>query len=138
MSKMYSGYQIHGLIQSLVFLILYPLGALIALLRNYIGPSWKIYHVSIQLTASLLFFIAISIIAYTTYGKPKKESTYRTIHRWNGRLIATLIVFQLFWAYQGRNYVEWMTWYWVHMSLSASIILLGWSNIYLAKIILKK
>lgn len=133
MSKMYSGYQIHGLLQSLVFLILYPLGALIALLRNYIGPSWKIYHVSIQLTASFLFFIAIGIIAYTTYEKPKKESKIRTIHRWNGRLIATLIVFQLFWAYQGRNYVEWTAWYWIHMSLSASIILLGWTNIYLAK-----
>jgi hypothetical protein len=133
-----SPYQIHGMLQGIVFLILYPLGALIALLRNQIGPSWRPYHVGIQLTASILFFIAISIVAYASYGKPKKESNIRTIHRWNGRLIALLIITQLFWAYQGRNYVEWMTWYYVHMSLSASIILLGWTNIYLARMILKK
>lgn len=133
-----SPYQIHGMLQGIVFLILYPLGALIALLRNQIRPSWRPYHVGIQLTASILFFIAISIVAYASYGKPKKESTIRNLHRWNGRLIALLIITQLFWAYQGRNYVEWMTWYYVHMSLSASIILLGWTNIYLARMILKK
>lgn len=134
-----SPYQIHGLLQSIVFFILYPLGALIAVFRNQIGPSWRPYHVGIQLTASVLFFIAISIVAYASYGKPKeKSSQIRTLHRWNGRLIALLIVTQLFWAYQGRNYVEWMTWYYVHMSLSASILLLGWTNIYLARMILKK
>lgn len=129
-----SPYQIHGLLQSIVFFILYPLGALIAVFRNQIGPSWRPYHVGIQLTASTLFFIAIGMVAYASYGKPKKESSQiRTLHRWNGRLIALLIVTQLFWAYQGRNYVEWMTWYYIHISLSASILLLGWTNIYLAK-----
>jgi len=128
-------YQIHGLLQFSIFVILFPLGALIALMRNYIGESWRRFHVGIQLTAVALFVIAISMAIYMGRKYPKKikdESPTRKLHKILGRIIAIIIALQLLWAYKGRNYVDWTLWYYIHMGLSASIILLGWTNITLA------
>ena len=133
-------YQIHGLLQFSVFVILFPLGALIALFRNYVGENWKLFHVGIQLTAVTLFIIAVSMAIYMGRKYPKTTdndkkvvtSPIRKLHKLLGRIIGIVILFQLVWAYKGRNYVNWTLWYYIHMALSASIILLGWTNITLA------
>jgi len=134
-------YQVHGLMQAIVFLILYPLGALTALFRNYIGPKWRPIHIGIQLTATFLFIIAISLALYLGFNRipsKDKDTTIQKLHRALGRTIAGIIALQIFWAYYGRNYVDWMTWYYIHMTLSSLIILGGFTNIYIARKMLKK
>lgn len=131
-------YQIHGLIQLLVFLILFPTGATIALLRDKIGPSWRRIHVTIQLTAVLLFITAISIAYYLGFNRiPEKDTLIQKIHRTLGRIIAGIIVLQVIWAFFGRSWVMWDTWYAIHMTLSALIILGGLTNITIAVIMTK-
>ena len=55
-------FAIHGILQILTFVILFPLGALIALFREQVGKNWFILHISIQILASLTVFIALIII----------------------------------------------------------------------------
>jgi hypothetical protein len=141
---MVSLYQIHGLIQMIVFLFLFPLGATIALFRKSVGPNWRKMHVTVQLTAITLFFIAISLAFYAgniqNKNKEKKEEKQiNKVHKALGRIIFILIVSQLIWAYQGRKLVNWMTWYYIHMTLSALIIISGVTNVLIAwKMISKK
>jgi cytochrome b561 len=137
-----SPYQIHGLLQSIVFLVLFPLGASIALFRRIIGSRWRVMHVSIQLTAITLFMIAISIAYYM--GNIKNKNTKKhdrqinKLHRYMGRFIFVVIVLQLFWAYQGRKIVSWKVWYYIHMLLSSIIIFSGITNIFIARKMMSK
>jgi len=134
-------YQIHGMMQAIVFMLLYPLGALTALLRNYIGPKWRPIHVGIQLTATFLFIIAISLAIYSGFNRnpsKDKDTNIQKIHRALGRILAGIIAFQIFWAYYGRKYVDWMTWYYIHMTLSSLIIIGGFTNIYIARKMIKR
>ena len=135
-----SPFQIHGIIQLLVFLILFPIGATVALLRDKIGPSWRRIHVSIQLTAVMLYLIAVSIALYANHQRKvdKPRSFINQLHRWLGRTVGTLILLQVIWAFFGRQWVMWDTWYTIHMTLSASIILGGITNIMIAFIMMKK
>jgi len=134
-----SPFQIHGIIQLLVFLILFPIGATIAFLRDKIGPSWRRIHVSIQLTAVTLYLIAVSIAFYANHQRKvdKPRSFINQLHRWLGRTVGTLILLQVIWAFFGRQWVMWDTWYTIHMTLSASIILGGITNIIIAFIMMK-
>ena len=136
-------YQIHGLLQSIVFLVLFPLGASIALFRRFIGSRWRVMHVSIQLTAITLFMIAISIAYYmgNIKNKGNKKDDDRQInklHKYMGRFIFIVIVLQLFWAYQGRKIVSWTVWYYIHMLLSSIIIISGITNILIARKMISK
>jgi hypothetical protein len=133
-------FQIHGVIQLLVFLILFPTGAIVALLRDKIGPSWRRIHVGIQLTAVVLYLIAVSIAFYANQQRKvdKPRPFINHLHRWVGRTVGTLILLQVIWAFFGRQWVMWDTWYTIHMTLSASIILGGLTNIMIAFIMMKK
>lgn len=139
-------YQIHGLLQMIVFLFLFPLGATIALFRNKIGPNWRKMHVTIQLTAITLFLIAISLAYYSGNIKNKgdnkankEEKQINKTHKMLGRFIFVLVMSQLLWAFYGRNLVNWMTWYYIHMALSSLIILSGITNVLIAlKMVNKK
>lgn len=133
-----SPYQIHGIIQLLVFLILFPSGAIVALLRDKIGPSWRRIHVTIQLTATFLFIVAISLALYLGYNRvPEKDTKLQKTHRTLGRIIAGCILLQIIWAFFGRGWVMWDTWYTIHMILSALIILGGFTNIMIAYMMMK-
>lgn len=130
-----SPFQIHGLIQSLVFLILFPIGAMVALLRDKIGPSWRRIHVSIQLTGVALYLTAVSIAFYANQKRKatmQEKPLINQLHIWIGRTVGTLILLQVIWAFFGRSWVMWDTWYVVHMTLSALIILGGITNIIIA------
>jgi len=130
-------YELHGLLQFTIFIFIFPIGAMIAIFRESIGPSWRKFHVGFQLTGVALFLVAISLAIYmgSKYPKDKneqKKSNIKKIHHIVGRVLAMVILFQVLWAFYGRKYVDWMTWYYVHMALAATIILGGWTNIALA------
>lgn len=128
-------YLIHGLLQFVAFIILFPIGAMIALLRNSIGPSWRKYHVFFQLTGTVTVIIAIISIVYaksqSIKKKEKEENMLRKIHKLLGPIVVTVIFVQILWAYYGRRLVEWNTWYTTHMMFSMFIIFGGISNVIL-------
>ena len=125
---MISRYEAHALLQSIAFLLLFPLGALVALFRNKIGYGWKTTHITLQLTASAMVFLAVYLMATRPN---KKESVEKQNHRLLGKTIVGLIVFQLVWAFVGRRVVDYGTWLWIHMVLSVGIIAGGWTNLWL-------
>lgn len=133
-------YELHGLLQMLAFFILFPIGAAIAFFRDRVGPSWKQYHVAFQLTATFVVFLAVSSVLYAKSQDKEKqthtntqtqENKIRRAHKILGPIVVSVIVIQLFWAYQGRKLVEWNTWYITHMAFSAFIILGGITNVIL-------
>ena len=129
---MISLYQLHGLLRFIAFGILFPIGALIAVFREYIGESWYKWHVGIQLTAVVLVFIAL-IVVHIPKKKARVDKKYYRLHKIIGPTIVMLIITQVFWAYVGRKIVSWTPWLYIHMALSASIIGLGWFNLYIGK-----
>lgn len=134
-------YKVHGVLQMTAFFLLFPLGAAIALFREKIGPSWKQYHIIIQLTATFIVFLAISSVLYAkslekqinnqteTKIETKTENKIRKTHKILGPLVVSVIIIQILWAYQGRNLVEWNTWYITHMTFSVFIIFGGITNV---------
>lgn len=68
-------YKLHGICQVIAFAILFPLGALIAIFRNQIGPGWLKWHVIFQLSASLFVLIAASAIVYAVWKSSKKHKS---------------------------------------------------------------
>lgn len=129
-------YKIHGLLQLLAFLVLFPIGGLIALLRNSIGPKWLIYHIFFQVTAAFCVFVGAALAAYA--GKKKRENTkdkhpfVNTLHIWIGRIIVTLLFLQLLWAFIARHFVSPAIWYLAHVTMATFIILGGFTQIFLA------
>jgi len=126
---------IHGLLQFVAFIILFPIGAIIALLRNSIGPSWKKYHVFFQLTGTVTVILAIISIVYaksqSIKKKEKEENMLRKIHKILGPIVISIVFIQILWAFYGRKIVEWNTWYTIHMIFSMIIIIGGISNVLL-------
>lgn len=130
-------YKLHGTLQAIAFLLLFPIGVLIALFRERIGPSWRTYHVIFQLTATLTVVVAISSVVYANRQQPKKEtseeenpSALRRIHKILGPIVASLILVQLLWAFFGRKLMmDWNRWYQIHITLSGSILLGGITNV---------
>ena len=131
-------YQIHGLFQVIAFIILFPLGAAIAYFRNRIGPLWRPLHIGIQLLAIAFVFIAYAIVKYANSKKKSSEKkSINQIHKGLGYTVLVFIVLQLIWAFFGKWIVPWMTWYYIHMTLSALIIISGITNIIVAGIMMK-
>jgi len=129
-------YIIHGLLQATAFLILYPLGALVALFRDRIGEHWRPLHISLQLFATFLVFVAVGIVklAETKKEKEKEAKTgWRKAHTILGPMVVSIIILQLLWAFLGRRMMtDWVLWYRIHMVLSALIILGGVTNVAIA------
>lgn len=131
-------YQIHGLFQVIAFIILFPLGAAIAYFRNSIGSIWRPLHIGIQLLAIAFVFIAYAIVKYANSKKKSSEKkSINQIHKGLGYTVLVFIVLQLIWAFFGKWIVPWMTWYYIHMTLSALIIISGITNIIVAGIMMK-
>ncbi len=133
---MISLYAIHGILQMIVFFGLYPMGALVAILRGFIGPSWRSIHVTMQLLGTMLLLVAVGLIAYAMKRdkvEEKELSRRMRVHIWLGRMVLALVLTQILWAYFGRGLVDWTTWYYTHMTLSALVLIGGWTNIFIAK-----
>lgn len=130
-------YQIHGLLQLIAFLVLFPIGGAIALMRNSIGPNWLKYHMFFQLSAAACVFTGAALAAYA--GKKKdhddkdhKEPRVHVFHIWIGRITVTLVFLQLVWAFFGRYLVSSYMWYLTHVTMAVLIILGGFTQIFLA------
>ncbi len=132
-------YKLHGLLQMIAFLILFPIGALIALFRDKVGSNWKVIHVTIQMIAIFTVLVAYIIIkiAQSKHKNKKPKQVINKLHIATGYTVGVFIVLQLFWAFFGKSLVEWSTWYTIHMILSACIILGGIANILIAYIMMK-
>lgn len=128
-------YQIHGIINSTVFLLLLPIGIIIAALRNYIGPEWLKWHVFFQLTSVILLIISGSLVFYANrnHKKQKEISKNRKLHKIIGPTILSLLFLQIFWAYYGKYLVSYNIWLMIHAGFGISILGLGWYQIYLGK-----
>ena len=104
-------YKLHGLLQMLAFLILFPIGALIALFRDKVGSNWKIFHVTIQMIAILTVVTAYIIIKIAQSKhknkKQKPKQLINKIHIATGYTVGTFIILQLFWAFFGKSLVDW-------------------------------
>ncbi len=139
-------YTFHALLQATAFLILFPLGIIIALTKTYIGSNWFILHIIFQSLGVFCVFIAISLIVYAQYLKNKnktkdknKESNSKTldenkpisIHVIIGIIIVCLIIFQLIWAIFLRHTINREIWVLIHIILAILILCLGWTNLYL-------
>ena len=127
-------FAVHGILQCIAFGILFPLGILVALLRNYVGEKWFTFHVGIQLTAVATVFVALIIASIATAYKPKQPSPRPTptpVHVIVGYVILGLIIFQLVWAMGLRHVIDRPLWYAIHMILASCIIVGGWTNLYL-------
>jgi hypothetical protein len=124
-------YYLHGLLQTIAFFVLFPLGALIAYFREHVGSNWKVFHVSIQLLATLLVFSAVIIVISIKKGNKQDKPIINKVHTKLGPLIVLVIIIQLVWAFLGRKLVDWTTWYNTHMILSGLIITGGITNVIL-------
>jgi hypothetical protein len=130
-------YKIHALLNSIVFLFLFPVGILIAILRYYIGPIWIKLHIAFQLSGLLLLIISTIVIITASSANRKKEekseSKNRKLHKFLGPIIILLVFTQVFWAYYGRNLLSYNTWLYSHSILGLTILGLGWYQVYLGK-----
>lgn len=133
---------IHGAMQAIAFLVLFPIGGLIALLRRNIGPGWVKYHVFFQLLATFTVFAAGGVQLYKWYLRSlerKDEATKTTrklskkllTHIILGSVVSVLLLIQIIWAYFGRRFVEWTIWYNIHIALASLILSGGIANLWL-------
>jgi len=132
-------FAIHGILQVLTFVILFPIGIFIALFREKIGKNWFILHVTIQSLASLNVFLALIVINIALKNKEKKEKKEKedtesnkkpSLHVRIGTVIIYLVIFQLLWATIMRHIISRPIWYIIHILTAITIIILGWINIY--------
>lgn len=134
-------YQLHGLLQMIAFLILFPIGAMIALFRDKVGSNWKLFHVGTQIIAICVVIAAYIVIKYAKSKQKNKKHNDKDlinkIHITIGYTIGILIAIQVAWAYLGKRIVDWSIWYTIHMILSACIIVGGIINIIVAYIMMK-
>lgn len=123
--------KIHGILQMVAFLILFPIGGIIAIFRNQIGGQWLKYHIFFQILASILVFTAVGIQLYNRKNHMQNHShiSPKFYHVLIGITIVLLLIFQIFWAFLGRRVVSWTIWYYIHVTLAALIIIGGITNI---------
>lgn len=135
-------YKWHALLQVIAFLILLPIGVIIAILRNYIGPGWHWWHVTIQFVATIMIFTAIVLVKiaermYTQKEDDDKKVTRETNkyikwHKIVGPIVVSLIILQWIWAYFGIKIVgSFNIWLTIHAIIAFLILPLGWLQVYL-------
>lgn len=128
--------KLHGLMLATSFLLLFPLGAAIAMFRHHLGSWWFIAHIAVQSVATILVLVAGIIIVVYRYKKSKTQkedrpSIVKQTHRMLGTVLITLLVLQWVWAIMLRNKFDWSVWYNVHITLAALIICIGFIQVYL-------
>jgi multisubunit Na+/H+ antiporter MnhE subunit len=128
-------YHVHGAMQFLAFGILFPIGAIIAMLRYKIGPNWLKWHLIMQLlgvACVTVAIIAVQVAHHNTEQKEKVDNPHKKKHRVLGSIVVSLVLVQVIWAFFGKRLVPWNIWLLIHFFLAVGIIGGGWTNIYLA------
>ena len=135
---MYNLYELHGILQFIAFVVLFPLGILVAVFRNTIGSTWFVIHVTLHSAAILTLIAALVCIGIATYNKNRLESQDTKIqiplHVILGYIVVGLVFSQIVWAVGLRHVVPRPTWLFVHGILAISILATGWINLYLGYI----
>ena len=131
-------YTLHGLLQASAFLLLFPIGILIALSKAYIGNRWFILHIIFQTLGICCVFTAIALMAYAQYlktkaqnAKPAETKKPLPTHVIVGIIIVILIILQVIWAVFLRHTINREIWVNIHILLAILILTLGWTNLYL-------
>ena len=136
-------YMLHGILQTLAFLILFPIGIIIALCKNYIGPRWFILHISFQSFGIICVFTAIILAVYAESLKSKdahidgdkepvnNKSEIPSLHVILGIIVIILLITQIIWAVFVRKIINHDLWAKIHLILALLILGFGWTNIYL-------
>ena len=127
-------FAIHGILQLITFAVLFPLGILIAIFRERVGPNWFKLHVGIQITGSLTLLSALIIVSIAKKQKQKEDNdsiTHLPAHVIVGRIVVILVILQLIWAIAFRHIIPRPIWFAIHMVLATGIITVGWTNLYL-------
>ena len=140
-------YMLHGILQTLAFLILFPIGIIIALCKNYIGPRWFILHILFQSFGIICVFTAVILAVYAESLKSKINHTNRQedihvqtpnnkselpqLHVIFGIVVIILIIKQIIWAVFVRKIINHDLWAKIHLILALLILGFGWTNIYL-------
>lgn len=139
-------YLLHGILNSFVFLVLFPIGALIAVFRNRLGPNWLKYHILFQISGVVLLMVSGSIILYAHAhsakdGKPdddNKPEHKTSRHAIFGIAVFALVAAQIMWAYFGKKIVDWSVWLNIHTVLASVLLLVGWYQVFLGARLYKK
>lgn len=128
--------EIHAGLQLLAFMLFFPLGSIIALYRERIGYQWFRLHVIFQSLGTLCVALAVSfaIAHHRRENSVETESRIKRLHKANGYLIVSVLVFQWVWAVFARLYVPWNLWLNIHMILAAALIILAIGQITLGGI----
>lgn len=124
-------FAVHGILQLIAFGVLFPLGVLVALFREYVGPRWFILHMSLQSAATILMVIAITIAGFAGSSEKEHVEIHVPTHIIVGYTLVGLVCAQIIWAVFFRHTVNRPLWYVIHMCFAAAIIGLGWLNVYL-------
>ncbi len=132
---------LHGNLQRIAFLVLFPIGGAIALMRHKIGDGWLKYHVFFQLTATLVVFTAIGV-QLVKWKRKRKENTPKQpmspilmTHIVIGSIVSFLLVSQILWAYIGRKIAPWDVWYYTHMTMAVLIVGGGIANLVVGTVL---
>lgn len=140
-------YKVHGILQAIAFLFLFPLGVVVAIFRQYLGSWWLKAHLILQFLATLCVVIAIIAIVlahqkHESKDKDEKshdnESTEKRAHKIIGPILVTILLLQWIWAILVRGKVDWDVWYKVHLLLAGLIVTLGFVQVYLGVRMSKK
>lgn len=122
----------------MAFLVLFPIGGTIALLRHKIGPGWLKYHIFFQLLATFVVFAAAAIQVLKWKQKKNIEvketktlSPRLLTHVVIGSMVGILLILQLIWAFVARRYVPWNVWYYTHITMATLILTGGLANLYI-------
>jgi NADH:ubiquinone oxidoreductase subunit 6 (subunit J) len=93
-------------------MILFTLGAIIAILRKSIGEVWLRIHLVCQLCATLILLLSITLVIYTSKNKNKADpKTPVGRHKIIGKILLSIILFQVVFAFIGKRIFEKSTWY---------------------------
>jgi hypothetical protein len=134
---MYNLYAIHGVLQVIAFAVLFPLGVLVAVFREWIGSSWFVAHVALQSAATLTLIAALACAGVAENANKNKHdhNDHNTsLHVIVGYCVVGLVAFQIVWAVFLRQVVPRPIWLAVHSVLAIGILGTGWTNLYLGYI----
>ena len=132
-------YLLHGILQIVAFLILFPIGILIAIFKNYIGAYWFISHILFQSFGIICVFTAVLVMIYAKSLQNIKDTnptpttntnTTTNMHTQNspslhaiiGFIIIALIIIQVIWAVFVRKIINHDLWAKIHLVLAILII----------------
>jgi len=124
-------HKIHGILN--IFAIsLFTFGVIIAFIRELIGEKWFIIHITSQLCATLILTISIILVIYTSTNKNKPDpKTKIGRHKILGKILLSLIYFQILFAFIGKRLLDRNIWVILHTIIASIILILGWIQIYL-------